>query len=435
MRRRLILLLLLFLPAHGEAQDRQLVLSHIKVVDVLNGHLSKNVTVAISGNRITDIGKTVNILLGATIIDARGRYLIPGLWDMHVHLSYYGEAALAMLIANGITGVRDMGGDLAQIDKWRDEIASNTLLGPSIKRAGPFIDGPKKMSPLRASFTKIPVNEHVVRLLVDSLQDVGVDFLKVHSRLPRNIFFTLADQARKRHIPVVVHLPKDVTPEEAIHAGVRSIEHTESLLGDVIYEEQKPVRDQRTMAELKRLYGEYGRELATSIAAGQIFYDPTLISLYRIKGTAYEKTLGPNLLQIVRELHQAKVKLLTGSDFAGKEAGIRPGYDLHDELALFTQAGLTPLEALQSATINPSECLYLTDSIGVIEKGKIADLVILNENPLKNINHTTDIYAVILNGKYLSRETLNNLLRKAEKETTINEVNTVNQTTCYIGVK
>lgn len=419
MIRRLLLLFLLLLPERGKGQDRQLVLNHITVIDVRNGHLSRNVTVIICGNRITEIAETATISPDATIVDASGKYLIPGLWDMHVHLSFYGEAALSMLVANGITGVRDMGGDLDQIDKWRNEISSGRLLGPHIKRAGPFIDGPKKMSPLRASFTKIPVNENAVRLLVDSLQDVGVDFLKVHSRLPHNIFFALTDQARKRHIPVVAHLPKEVTPQEAISAGVRSIEHTESLLGDVIYEETELVRDQRTTTALKRLYGAYGRELAASITAGQVFYDPTLISLYRVKGTAYEKTLGPRLLPIVRELHLAKVKLLTGSDFAGKEAGIRPGYDLHGELALFVQAGLTPLEALQSATINPSECLFMTDSVGIIEKGKIADLVILNEDPLKNIHHTTDIYAVILNGKYISRETLDNLVRKAGNEALI----------------
>src|SRR5687767_7881315 len=156
MGRQLSLLIFLFFSITGIPQaQQQLVLNHITVVDITNGNLLKNVSVSVSGNRITDIGKIVNILPHATVIDARGKYLIPGLWDMHVHLSYYGEAALPMLVANGITGVRDMGGNLDEIDKWRNEIASGTLTGPRIKRAGPFIDGPKKMNSRRAFFTKI----------------------------------------------------------------------------------------------------------------------------------------------------------------------------------------------------------------------------------------------------------------------------------------
>ncbi|WP_157986629.1 amidohydrolase family protein [Chitinophaga alhagiae] len=400
----------------GLAQNRQLVLQHVRVINVLNGGLSGEVTVTISGNRITGISKTARPLPGATVMDAKGKYLIPGLWDMHVHLSYYGAGALPMLVANGITGVRDMGGDLGQIDQWRAAIAAGTLSGPRIKRAGPFIDGPKSMNALRASFTCTPADEAAVRLLVDSLQHAGADFLKVHSRLPHALFLALVDQARKQHIPVAVHLPRDVPPQEAVLTGIRSIEHTESLLGDVIYNEEEAAREQHTAAALKKLYGGYARQLAISMAAKQIFYDPTLISLYRLRGTAYEETLGPRLLPVVTALHQAGVKLLTGSDFAWKEAGIRPGYDLHGELALFCKAGLSPLEALQAATIHPAECLYMTDSVGVVEEGKIADLVILNANPLKDIRHTKNIYAVILNGRYLGRDTLHAMLGKAGGE-------------------
>lgn len=416
MKRPLFVFLFLLFLEQGLAQNRQLVLQQVQVVDVLKGDLSGEVTVTIYGNRITGIGQTARVFPGATVIDAKGKYLIPGLWDMHGHLSYYGEGALVMLVANGVTGVLDMGGNLTQIDQWREAIAAGTLTGPRIKRAGPFIDGPKKMNALRASFTQTPADEAAVRLLVDSLQAAGADFLKVHSRLPRPLFLALADEARKRRIPVAVHLPKEVPPQEAIRAGIRSMEHTESLLGDVIYIEQEAVREKSTAAALKKLYAGYARQLGTAMAAEEIFYDPTLISLYRIKGTAYEQTLGPRLLPVVTALHQAGVKLLTGSDFAWKEAGIRPGYDLHGELALFCEAGLSPLQALQAATIHPAACLYMTDSLGTVEKGKIADLVLLNANPLKDIRHTKNISAVILNGRYHSRETLHALLRKAAKE-------------------
>ncbi|ANH80492.1 hypothetical protein A8C56_05355 [Niabella ginsenosidivorans] len=415
MRSRSGILLFLFFPFLAKAQEPVLVLKHITVVDVKKGGLIKNVSVSIRGNRIEHMGNNIEIPYSATIIEARNKYLIPGLWDMHVHLSYYGKDALAMLAANGITGVRDMGGNLTQIDEWRDEIAAGKLAGPRIKRAGPFIDGPKKMSPLRASFTRIPASENAARQLVDSLKTAGVDFIKVHSRLSRAIFFAVSDEARRQHIPVVVHLPKAVSPEDAVRAGVRSIEHTESLLGSVIYEEQDTVRTRQTISALKKLYGTYGKKLAASIAAHKIFYDPTLISLYRVHGTGYEKMLAPRLLPLITQLHQAKVKLLTGSDFAGKDAGIRPGYDLHDELVLFTQAGLTPLEALQAATVNAAECLYMTDSLGTVEEGKIADLVLLNADPLKNIHNSRDIFAAVLNGHYWPAEALKRRLLKADQ--------------------
>jgi len=176
--------------------------------------------------------------------------------------------------------------------------------------------------------------------------------------------------------PFSVHLPKDVTPEEASDAGARSIEHTESLLGSVIYEEQETTREKLTDSALHRLYGEYGQQLAARIAKNKNFYDPTLISLYRVKSTDYEKMLAPKLLPLVKELYLAGVPLLTGSDFADKDAGIRPGIDLHDELVL-----------------------------------KIADLVLLNENPLKNIRNTRKIYAVILNGRYFSARKLHAMLQ------------------------
>ena len=413
MSKRLSLFLILFLPVLSNSQDSQLVLTHISVVDIMNGHIAKDMSVVVYNNRIQEIARKVRYRPNATVINATGKYLIPGLWDMHVHLSYYGKEALSMLIANGVTGVRDMGGNLNELNKWRFEIESGILLGPRIKRAGPFIDGPKQMNAFRASFTKVVTDVNGVQSLVDTLKTGGVDFLKVHSRLSRTAFFTLADEARKRNIPFAVHVPKDITVLEASDAGARSIEHTESLLGDVIYEEDETIRERRTDETLKKLYGEDGEVIAARLAGNKTFYDPTLISLYRVKGTVYEKKLGPQLLPVLSKLYLAKVALLTGSDFAYKGSGIRPGFDLHDELILFTEAGMAPLEALQAATINPAKCLYMADSIGTIEKDKIADLVILNENPLQNIAHTKNIYAVILNGKYLSRKELDSLLQKA----------------------
>jgi imidazolonepropionase-like amidohydrolase len=412
MRKYLLAILIFYVPVLINGQSRPLVLTHANVVEVVNGNLVKDMTVLIEDDRITAIEKQITIPQNAEIINANGKYLIPGLWDMHVHLSYYGEQALPMLVANGITGVRDMGGNLEQLDRWRDEIAQGERLGPLIKRAGPFIDGPKKMSTLRASFTIVLTDSAEIVPIIDSLVKKKVDFIKVHSRLPRNIFFALAQHCRATSISFTAHLPKDITAIEASDVGVRSIEHTESLLGAVIYEEDEKIRQKNTEDMLKKLYGAYGSNIALHMARNANFYDPTLISLYRVHGTTYEKWLGPKLLPLITLLYKAGVPLLTGSDFASSEAGIRPGYDLPDELVLFTKAGMKPFEALQAATINPAKCLFIQDFVGSVEKGKKADLVLLDQNPLLDIRNIKKIHAVILNGRYLSRKYLNQITQK-----------------------
>lgn len=408
--------LLFTLSTLSLAQPKAIVFTHVTVIDATGAPAKPGMVAVITSDRITALGRSgeVSVPKDAQVVDATGKFLIPGLWDMHVHLSYYGEAALPMLVANGVTGVRDMGGDLTQLDRWRDEIARGVRLGPHITRAGPFVDGPKKMNPRRASLTQIVTTEAEARRLVISLKKQGVDFIKVHSRVPREAFFALADEARKQNIPLVAHVPKDITAAEASDAGARSIEHTESLLGDAIYEEQEEVRERRTEEALNKLKGEKGARLFARLAKNGTWYNPTLISLYLFKGGAYEKALAPKLLPVVTELHRAGIPLLTGSDFAGKEAGIRPGFDLHGELDLFVKAGMTPIEALQAATRNPAKWLNLLDSFGTVEKGKIADLVLLEANPLDDISNTRKIAAVVVGGRLLLKQSLEKVLAEAE---------------------
>jgi imidazolonepropionase-like amidohydrolase len=413
------LLLLSALPFLSLAQTKTLVFTHVTIIDATGAPAKPDMIIVITGDRITALGPSGKLPIpkGAQVIDATGKFLIPGLWDMHVHLSYYGEAALPMLVANGVTGVRDMGGDLTQIDRWRNEIAHGGRFGPRIFRAGPFVDGPKKMNPRRASFTRVVTTEAEGRGVVISLKKQGVDFIKVHSRVPRAAFFALADEARKQNIPFVAHVPKDITVAEASDAGATSIEHTESLLGDAIYEDQEDVRERRTEEAFNKLGGEEGARVFARLVKNGTWYDPTLISLYRVKGAAYEKALAPKLLPVVSKLHQASIALLTGSDFGGKESGIRPGFDLHDELVLFVRAGMTPMQALQAATLNPAKCLNVIDSLGTVEKRKIADLVLLEADPLQEIGNTRKIAAVVVGGRLLLKKSLEKMLAGVEATT------------------
>src|SRR5262249_14488031 len=154
-----------------------------------------NSTVVITGDHIAAVGpsETIRIPDGARVVDDSGKFLIPGLWDMHGHLSYAMETALSLLILNGVTGVRDMGGDLNQIDRWRREIAEGKRVGPQIVRAGPFVDGPKP-----EKYRLTVTNAAEARQAVDELKRRGVDFIKVHNGLSRDAFFAVADEARKQ---------------------------------------------------------------------------------------------------------------------------------------------------------------------------------------------------------------------------------------------
>ncbi len=180
----------------------------------------------IDNGRITGIAKSgaARIPPGSELVDGRGKFLIPGLWDMHVHLSWTTASALPVLIANGITGVRDMGSQLAEIDAWRTKIAAGLLIGPCIVRAGPILNGQKFNA-----FQLVAGNPDQTRGVVRALKQVGVDFIKVHRRLPRDSYFALIDEAKQQGLKVVGHIPMTVTPEEASDAGQATLEHADTL--------------------------------------------------------------------------------------------------------------------------------------------------------------------------------------------------------------
>jgi len=362
-------------------------------------------TVVISGDRITSLGRSgaVRLPRRARVIDGSGKFLIPGLWDMHVHLSYSTEAAFPELIANGITGVRDMGGDLQQLDRWRDEIARGDRQGPRILRAGPFVDGPKP----EARFRRTATSDAEARQAVDSLKRRRVDFIKVHNALPRDAFMALAAEARRQRVPFAVHLPRNVSMEEASAAGASSLEHTETLLEGALY---RPNAIAKTIPQaLDEIRGQRGQKLFALLRRNGTRFVPTLVAYHRAvvltaeteQSRAGRSALHHELVKLVGAMHRAGVTILAGSDFADTSAGIRPGVDLHGELALFVEAGMSPMEALQSATRNAARFLGLTD-VGTVERGKVADLVLLDANPMVNIDDTRRIAAVVVRGKLVS---------------------------------
>lgn len=453
-------------------QLRPLAFTNVTVVDVASGVLKPQMTVVVSGNRITNVGRKVKIPKGAEIIDAGGKYLIPGLWDMHVHMwhkrwdapSRDREAFLNLFIPNGITGVRDLGGDLEQINAWRREIAQGARLGPRIF-AGAIVDGPPKT---QSDYILVTTPDEAVQT-VRTLQKEGADFVKVYNNLSRDSYFALAEESRRIGMEFAGHLPTLVTALEASRAGQKSIEHSTWLAPscstdeEAIRKELNDVRQRRaeTPGNLReqraRMMETYSaaklRTLSAELRKNQTWVCPTLMTMrlflwkndqpffgdprikyvpdwmrerlsnFDLRKGIDEDDLAPRkqwyryLSNLVAQMHKAGVQILAGTDTLFLNI---PGFGLHEELALLVDAGLTPAEALQTATINPAKFLNLEDSLGTVERGKLADLVLLEANPLANISNTQRISAVVVNGRYLPKETLQKLL--VEVETAANKV-------------
>ncbi len=462
----LLVFALIFFAWSGEAsaQSGPLALTHVTVIDGINAEPLTDRTVLITGDRITSI-TAATPPADARIIDGRGKFLIPGLCDMHVHLA--GVAAdprwskatlLPLLIAHGITTVRDMGGDLAALQEWRKGVAEGKLIGPRIYCPGPMLDGGKSQPPdLLAVATP---NEG--RAAVRDLQAKGADFIKVLSRLDRESYFAIADEAKKQSLSFVGHVPNALSAGEAAEAGQKSIEHIfySNLTFDCSAQEDE-LRKKSAEARARRdssgagaardeanasFCPEKAAALAQTMVRNKTWLVPTLVAVRAIatqrevarsapSGLAYlppdlrkkwapdeiEKEISPevakwylaqfqNDLKITRVLHESGVQMLAGSD--SLDPLNFPGSSLHEELSLLVEAGSTPTQALRAATAGPAE-FFKTQDWGTIAPGRIADLVLLEANPLEDIRHSRKISAVVVGGKFLDRAALDRLLAEA----------------------
>ena len=442
---------------HGSKQDT-VVITDANIVDVRTGEIRPDQVIVIEKHRILDVGprKTTRYPRNAsTNINARGAYLIPGLWDMHVHLKFGDwfpraqQISLPLFVANGVTGVRDMGSDLETVQDWRNEIEGGRLLGPRIMTSGPMLDGPKPRFP---SSIAIATPEDA-RRAVDNLKQAGSDFIKFQSLIPRDAVFAAVEEARKQEIPFAGHVPDSVRASEMSNAGMHSFEH---LIG--IFEGSSPLEEaflQGGKSETKFLETydpARAAELAALLAKNQTWQCPTLVwerggnlidvtdfskdprakyvpaswknqtwkkfteeveADFNTETLESRKKFIDKELEVVRLLHKSGVPFLAGTD-TPPGVYIFPGFSLHEEMQRFVAAGFTPLEALQTATLHPAHFFAMQDQLGAIEKGKVADLVFLDANPLDDIRNTQKISGVVLNGRFLSRSDLQKILQQIE---------------------
>jgi imidazolonepropionase-like amidohydrolase len=411
-------------PTFAQRPPSVLAVRNVALIDGTGAALRPNVTIVLTGNRITAIqAATAPVPAGARVVEGTGMYVIPGLWDMHVHLgdATSSEPALTMFLAAGVTGVRDMGSPrFERLRSWREEIARGERAGPRIVAPGPLLQaGP----PVDSNHVEIR-DSIQARRVVDSLADLGVDFIKVHEILTRAEYFAIADEARRRGLPHAGHLPVRndtvlVTAVEAVTAGQRSLEH---LAGIPYY-----IRDvsHAAMYDSLRATGAYVDPTLqpywalAHVTDSALWTDPRLHLVPAFRRAQWEDIRGhrsaagqafmARLLEwrmaAVHDLQVAGVPLLAGTD-VGVLPLVYPGTSLHDELVRLVESGLTPLEALQSATINPARFLGRERDLGTIEVGKLADLVVLDANPLRDIANVGRVRWVIADGRLFDERTL-----------------------------
>ena len=456
-----------------------LAITNTNVIDVRTGEVHSAQDVIIRGDSIYDILSHGTATLEATqTIDGVRQYLIPGLWDMHVHSWWGYQDFFPVLVANGITGIREMWGNVPEVRRIAKLIEEDSIIGPEMITAAAIVDG----NPPAWEGSDIADTPETGREIVRRQKDEGADFIKVYTLLERDAYFAIADESRRQNIPFSGHIPKRVSLQEALEAGHGSIEHfygipefcssqqdyleklrkgdleNDTLMGlkfsswyhmaDYIYDTFDEAREY----ELRQLMEKHKPWICPTLVVhigGQRNYDPLYVSDERIdympgytmngwRTNASEKSDSISRLNLQTERNAYKIitkllkpvkdagaRILAGSDYPNPFTF--PGFSLHEELQLLVDdAGFTPLEALQTATLNPALFLGLENGLGTVGKGKIANLVLLAENPLDDIRNTTKINAVILRGTYhegsILRESIESIATNNRKPKIADEI-------------
>ncbi len=471
MKQLSVLCLIGFLPLVSAAQSKQfsskpLEITDVTVIDTTGAPSKAGQTVIVEGNRISQVGeaKKVRAPKGAQVVNAPGLYVIPGLWDMHVHIRET-DRAFPLFVANGVLGVRDMGGHLDELKHWRAQVVSGELLGPHMVISGSLADGQDSAHPGDAVVVHGPAE---ARAAVNSLKESGVDFIEVSESLTPDEYDAIAEESKKAGLPFAGDLPQGIWASDASTAGQLSIERLHGSLEEssknfdqIVHLNDSPTaspaeKAARDLALLKLEVGGFDPErlknLAVLFVKNGTWQVPTLVASkapsflndqaaaddprlayigrqdrkewndlrdrlirdnppesWTLRRAAYEEELA-----ITRGDHRDGVSILGGTD-AGGAPFVIPGFDLHNELAALVAAGFTPLEALQSMTLDAAQFLGRSDDFGTVANGKAADLVLLDANPLDDIHNTQKIRAVVVQGEYLDRAALDGLLAHAKE--------------------
>ena len=461
----LSLFIFLFICQNAVSQNRPFLIYNAKIIDVETGTITENQAILIENQTIKSIGSYKKLRTKTQEkIDAKGKYIIPGLWDMHIHLEGQdlvedNKALLPVFLAYGITTVRDAASDLGlQVLKWRDEINKGKLLGPTIFTAGRKLEG---LNSIWKGDLEIE-NEVELHQMLNYLDSLKVDFVKItENTLKGDLFLKSVTEAKKKGYLVTGHVPYDLTIEELANAGFSAIEHASYLLrlgSDETKSKNRILDGSLTKAQAEKDFllnfnQEKASKAYSELAKKNVAVCPTLIGGKQLayldenkhENDDFQKYLTKQFMSnyqwridrmanetldqkqqrkdryqlIAKQLpyaQKAGMLILAGSDCAALNTFVYPAASLIEELGLFQESGMKPLNILQSATMNGAKFMGKFDKMGSIDIGKTANLVLLDKNPLIDISAINKPNAVFTKGRYFDRNTLDQMLEEAAKK-------------------
>lgn len=451
--------ILLLLGACEQKKQADLLIWNARVIDIKKGEVTPGRLVVISGDSIKEVTGMEHRedYEGIDVLDAEGSYLMPGLWDNHVHfrggdtLVQENKNLLPLFLAHGVTSVRDAGGDMTpSILEWREQIARHELEGPRIFTSGPKLDGPRP-----AWAGSIPVsNKQDIEMALDSLKGLNVDYVKMYDgSLTAKAFYEIIKTADDNGFRTTGHMPLTADFMQAVTYGLDGSEHLYYVLKACSPLADSLTREDSGYGMIDDLVESYDPNLASQIfqrlSEEEVFITPTLHightlsnilevdhsqdSLLpfvgsgirktyqgRIEGAKRAKASGSKMrtlmeqksMEMIEPMFEAGVPLLAGSDCGPFNSYVYPGGSLHEELARLVDAGLTPREALITSVIHGPMFFDLGDVYGSVEKGKTADLLLLDANPLEDIRNISRVKAVIRQDKVYDKNKLERMLKE-----------------------
>ena len=444
--RAFLVLLLVLSLCSAPLAAASLAIRNVVLLHPSTGEISRPSTVVIVDDRIVAVGAegSVEIPVDSREVEGRGRFLIPGLWDLHTHLTHIGtDNALPLLVTQGVTGVRELGSSFDELLELRARVDARELVGPRIVWAGPTLNGAPN-----APHHRVIDTPEAARQAVSHLSEAGVDLLKTHNATGRETYFALIEAAEKAGLTVAGHVPKTVTPLEACRAGQASIEHIATIF-EGTYQSRYENELEAFMAMADWLEKESSR-LVDCFAEQQTLFVPTLRTYeFRAHRAAEFDRPDPRLrylgsgphvwpagfepsaadrmdrvielreslvdagVELVRRLNARGAPIGAGTDLAA--GGLVPGFDLHAEIRLLTRAGLSPAEALWASCRGPGARAGGDPLQGLLAAGAPADLVLLRQNAFESLDALDAIDAVVLRGELLARGRLDSILAQLER--------------------
>lgn len=422
-------------PSDSDSETSFLI-KNVNVIPMTKDTVLRNKSVLIKNGNIVHIDSIIPEI-DVKVIDAKGKYLSPGLIDVHVHI--WDKQEFGLYLANGVTAVRNAWGMPFHL-RFKEQINNNELLGPVFITTTPKLTGAEN-----ATFDQLGIkDEKHAHDLIKHYHEDGYDLIKTYAGMPEDIFDVIIEESEKNNMPIVAHPSFEVPYAYHFKKAIQSIEHTEDIVQNALkykldsvalqnvikYYSDAKMAHTPTLTIYQNIIDIIEQKDSVKTIGGGNYMNPTLVSLgsmdsynrwtseqfYKPETLEQIKKQHQFHLYIVKQLHQAGVKLLCGTD-----AGIvfnMPGYAIHEELTYYIEAGLTPYEALKTATINPSTEIGLFNNLGTIEKGKLANLILSDKNPLEDISTLSNPIAVCIKGRYLQNYELKEFEEKAKNRKT-----------------